>query len=215
MKIKKIQSACLILSCIVATGLIGCGKTDETAKKHEAVTFMAPYLDVDSFIEEVHKTYPEVNLEVITYSGSNTTTYLQNMLEADDLPDICTQTYYKPDVVDVSDKMIDLSGYDFTDNYVESRLKDVSDEGALYMLPSSDRYGIRPNLAVVASDSIMPFCGPNRNSEFPFIKASLVLPSSAGSLLLQSSIPRSFHFWIYSILSIMPGVLLTFAFPDR
>ena len=51
------------------------------------------------------------------------------MLEADDLPDICTQTFYKPDVVDVSDKMIDLSGYDFTDNYVESRLKDVSDDG--------------------------------------------------------------------------------------
>ena len=146
MKIKKVQSACLILSCIVATGLIGCGKTNETAKKHEAVTFMAPYLDVDSFIEEVHKTYPEVNLEVVTYSGSNTTTYLQNMLEADDLPDICTQTFYKPDVVDVSDKMIDLSGYDFTDNYVESRLKEVSDEGALYMLPSLyNCYGITYN----------------------------------------------------------------------
>ncbi|MFQ8586375.1 MAG: hypothetical protein ACLSAS_08530 [Ruminococcus sp.] len=131
MKIKKVQSVCLILACVAATGLIGCGKTDETSKKHEAITFMAPYLEVDSFIEEVHKTYPEVNLEVITYSGSNTTTYLQNMLEADDLPDICTQTFYKPDVVDVSDKMIDLSGYDFTDNYVESRLKEVSDEGAL------------------------------------------------------------------------------------
>ncbi|MBN2946637.1 MAG: ABC transporter substrate-binding protein, partial [Blautia sp.] len=82
MKIKKVQSVCLILACVAATGLIGCGKTDETSKKHEAITFMAPYLDVDSFIEEVHKTYPEVNLEVITYSGSNTTTYLQNMLEA-------------------------------------------------------------------------------------------------------------------------------------
>ena len=33
-------------------------------------------------------------------------------------------------------RMIDLSGYDFTDNYVESRLKEVSDDGALYMLPS-------------------------------------------------------------------------------
>ena len=29
MKIKKVQSACLILSCIVATGLIGCGETDK------------------------------------------------------------------------------------------------------------------------------------------------------------------------------------------
>ena len=111
MKIKKVQSACLILACIAATGLIGCGKTDETSKKHEAITFMAPYLEVDSFIEEVHKTYPEIELEVVPYSGANTTTYLQNMLEADDLPDICTQTFYKPDVVDVSDKMIDLSGY--------------------------------------------------------------------------------------------------------
>ena len=146
MKIKKAKSAGLILACIAATGLTGCGKTDETSKKHEAITFMAPYLEVDSFIEEVHKTYPEVNLEVITYSGANTTTYLQNMLEADDLPDICTQTFYKPDVVDVSDKMIDLSGYDFTDNYVESRLKEVSDDGALYMLPSLyNCYGITYN----------------------------------------------------------------------
>ena len=146
MKIKKVQSACFILACVAATGFIGCGKTDETSKKHEAITFMAPYLDVDSFIEEVHKTYPEIELEVVPYSGANTTTYLQNMVEADDLPDICTQTFYKPDVVDVSDKMIDLSGYDFTDNYVESRLKDVSDEGALYMLPSLyNCYGITYN----------------------------------------------------------------------
>ena len=33
--------------------------------------------------------------------------------------------------------MIDLSGYDFTDNYVESRLQDISDDGAIYMLPSA------------------------------------------------------------------------------
>ena len=62
MKIKKVQSICLILA-IAATGLIGCGKTDETSKKHEAITFMAPYLEVDNFIEEVHKTYPEIELE--------------------------------------------------------------------------------------------------------------------------------------------------------
>ena len=51
------------MACIAATGLIGCGKTDETSKKHEAITFMAPYLEVDSFIEEVHKPYPEIELE--------------------------------------------------------------------------------------------------------------------------------------------------------
>ena len=56
MKIKKVQSICLILACVVAIGRIGCGKTDGTPKKHEAITFMAPYMDVDSFIKEVHKT---------------------------------------------------------------------------------------------------------------------------------------------------------------
>ena len=146
MKIKKVQSICLILVCIAATGLIGCGKTDETSKKHEAITFMAPYLEVDSFIEEVHKTYPEIELEVVPYSGANTTVYLNTILEENDLPDICTLSLYDPELQDLSDRMLDLSGYAFTDNYVESRLKEVSDDGAIYMLPSAyNCFGITYN----------------------------------------------------------------------
>mgnify|MGYP004554320345 FL=1 len=146
MKIKKVQSVCLILAFVAATGLIGCGKTDETSKKHEAITFMAPYMDVDSFIEEVHKTYPEIELEVVPYSGANTTVYLNTILEENDLPDICTLSLYDPELQDLSDRMLDLSGYAFTDNYVESRLKEVSDDGAIYMLPSAyNCFGITYN----------------------------------------------------------------------
>ena len=146
MRIKKVQSACFILACVAATGFIGCGKTDETSKKHEAITFMAPYLDVDSFIEEVHKTYPEIEFEVISYSGANTTVYLNTILEENDLPDICTLSLYDPELLDLSDRMLDLSGYAFTDNYVESRLKAVSDDGAIYMLPSAyNCFGITYN----------------------------------------------------------------------
>lgn len=43
------------------------------------------------------------------------------MFAAGDLPDVCTLTYYDPRIDLVSDKLLDLSGYDFTDNYVESR----------------------------------------------------------------------------------------------
>ena len=46
-------------------------ETDETSKKHEAIAFMAPYLDVDNYIEELHKTYPEIELEVVPYSEYN------------------------------------------------------------------------------------------------------------------------------------------------
>ena len=57
---------------------------------------MAPYLEVEAFIEQVHSVYTEVNIEVVPYSGDNTTTCLQNMFAAGDLPDVCTLTYYNP-----------------------------------------------------------------------------------------------------------------------
>ncbi len=80
------------------------------------------------------------------YSGDNTTICLQNMFAAGDLPDICTLTVYNPMTDLVSNKLLDLSGYDFTDNYVESRLQDVFDNGAIYLLPSVYTcYGITYN----------------------------------------------------------------------
>ena len=48
------------------------GSRTETAKKddaHEAITFMAPYKEVEAFIEQVHSVYPEVNIEIVPYSG--------------------------------------------------------------------------------------------------------------------------------------------------
>ena len=133
MKLRKIQGVSVIAVLLCLTGCTNKNVTDE----HEAVTILAPYLECDRLADLVHEKYPEVNLEILCYSGANTTQYLQNMLAADDLPDICTQTVYDPSINDMSDKMIDLSSYDFTDNYVESRLQDVSDDGAIYMLPSA------------------------------------------------------------------------------
>ena len=83
----------------------GGGKT-ETAKEddaHEAVTFMAPYMEVGAFIEQVHSVYPEVNVEIVPYSGDNTTTCLQNMFTAGDLPDVCTLTVYVSSSLTVDD----------------------------------------------------------------------------------------------------------------
>ena len=148
---KKAKGLGLLLAVVCAAFLLsGCSRAKEPvspgSSKREPITFMAPYRDIDNFIDTVHKTYPEVNIEVIPYSGVNTTTYLKNMLAADDLPDVCTMTFYNPAAMDVSDRMIDLSGYDFTDNYVESRLRDVTDNGAIYMLPSTyNCYGITYN----------------------------------------------------------------------
>lgn len=151
MTMKKAKGLGLLLAVVCAAFLLsGCSRAKEpvspNSSRREAITFMAPYRDIDNFIDTVHKTYPEVNIEVIPYSGVNTTTYLKNMLAADDLPDVCTMTFYNPATLDVSDRLIDLSGYDFTDNYVESRLRDVTDNGAIYMLPATyNCYGITYN----------------------------------------------------------------------
>ena len=150
--IKKISRRSFLQACGVAAAtaaLTACGggkAESKTADAHEAVTFMAPYKEIEAFIEQVHSVYPEVNIEVVPYSGDNTTTCLQNMFAAGDLPDVCTLTYYDPRIDLVSDKLLDLSGYDFTDNYVESRLQDVFDNGAIYLLPSVyNCYGITYN----------------------------------------------------------------------
>ena len=122
--IKKISRRSFLQACSVAAAtaaLTACGggkAESKTADAHEAVTFMAPYKEIEAFIEQVHSVYPEVNIEVVPYSGDNTTTCLQNMFAAGDLPDVCTLTYYDPQIDLVSDKLLDLSGYDFTDNYV-------------------------------------------------------------------------------------------------
>ena len=57
MKIKKVQSACLILACIAATGLIGCGKTDETSKKFDSWFEKSDYRDM-VVVNEYQKILP-------------------------------------------------------------------------------------------------------------------------------------------------------------
>ena len=53
--------ACSIAAATAALTACGGGKT-ETDKKddvHEAITFMAPYKEIEAFIEQVHSVYPK------------------------------------------------------------------------------------------------------------------------------------------------------------
>ena len=90
MKLRKLLSLSIAAVLLCFTGCVN----KNTLSEHEPITMLAPYLDCDRFVDLVHKKYPEVNLKILSYSGANTTTYLQNMLASDDLPDICTQTVY-------------------------------------------------------------------------------------------------------------------------
>lgn len=133
---KKLLSCFLAVTCTI-TMLTGCGSstTENKTNKHEAITINAPYRNISAFVDLVHEKYPEINIEVVPYSGSNTTAWMNGMLQSGELTDIYFKTTYSATNEDVSDKFMDISSYDFTDLYVQSRLREVTDEGAIYMLP--------------------------------------------------------------------------------
>lgn len=57
-------------------------------------------------------------------------------LYAGEATDIVLRTAYMPELEDLSDTLLDLSGYAFTDAYAEARIREVIDNGAIYLLPS-------------------------------------------------------------------------------
>lgn len=131
---KKMLAAALITGCAAA---VLRGWSGSAAQEHETITMQSPFRNMSEFIDIVHEKYPEINLEVIPYSGKNYTAFVRAELAADDMPDIYCTTFFTPDLDEVEDKLIDLAGYAFTDNYADARLRDVTDsKGAIYMLPS-------------------------------------------------------------------------------
>lgn len=149
MKSKKITAWMLSITCI-ASLLIGCGDQNVKASNdtkedavitsevsdHEPITITSPFRNISAFIDLVKEKYPEINLEVLPYSGANMTAYLQGQLRSGEMPDIFNTSVYLPGLDDLSDKLLDLSGYSFSNNYAEARLADVSVDGAVYLLPT-------------------------------------------------------------------------------
>ncbi len=107
----------------------------EESGGHEPITMVSTFRGMSQFADLVNEKYPEINLEIIPYSGANMTSYLCDELTTGNMPDIYVTTVYSPGQEDISDRLMDLSGYDFTNNYAEARLRDVADNGAIYLLP--------------------------------------------------------------------------------
>lgn len=127
----RMMSLLFILSTFT---LQGC--KEMTNKEHEAITICAPGRNIKDFIDVVHKTYPEINFKVDAYNGYNATDYMVNQFKTDNLADIYSCSYYLGDQFDLSGKLVDLSKYDFTGNYVPARIREVNENGSVYLLPN-------------------------------------------------------------------------------
>lgn len=106
---KKRWTVLLLAAACSAVLLTGCGSKQSTddgsadTGEHEVITMQSPFRNMSAFVDIVHEKYPEINLEVVPYSGKNYTAYVKAELAADDMPDIYCTTYFTPDLDDVSD----------------------------------------------------------------------------------------------------------------
>ena len=169
MKKKRLFSAILAVLC-AGSLLAGCGgkESAKADKEHPVITMNAPYRNMSNFYDLVKEKYPEVNLEITPYNGQDMTNYYQDMRKAGELPDIYFSTIYSPGRYDDSADLLDLSGYDFTGNYTQSRLREVTNNGGVYMLPLGyNALGITYNKTLLEK---MGWTLPTNLSEFAALK---------------------------------------------
>lgn len=133
MRPKKILLFLLFLFSIFT---INCSEIDIISFYHEPLTIVSMFPNMELFIDKVHEKYPEINFEIIPYRGNNMTAYLNAQLASNDMPDIYVTTNYVKGQKDLSNSLLDLSGYAFTSNFSPSLLHEVSDNGATYLLPT-------------------------------------------------------------------------------
>lgn len=122
-----------------SAALTACGDTSYSKaepKNHEPISICAPSRNIKDLIDVVHKYYPEIVFDVDAYAGPNGTAYMQDQLASDNQADVYSISYDIASRFDLADKLIDLAGYPFTENYISSRLRDVTENGKIYLLPS-------------------------------------------------------------------------------
>lgn len=133
----------LAAGCVIST-LSGCGGTSAGDEKtgagsgvHEPLTMLAavPFRNPSHLQELVQEQYPEISIEFEPYSGYNGTAFVKEQLSTGEMPDIYLGSAYAPGQMDVSDRLMDLSAYSFTDNFTDQQIREVTDNGAIYMLP--------------------------------------------------------------------------------
>lgn len=139
-KPKLVKLAALALASVCAIGLLaGCSSSSSGAPatnngEHATITMNAPYRSMSKLQDLVHEKHPEINLGIIPRNGVNTSAYMTDMRKSGQMTDIFFNTVYTPGHLDDENDFLDMSGLDFTDNYVQSRLREVTPNGGAVSL---------------------------------------------------------------------------------
>ena len=146
---KKLLSVLLAL-VLLAPILLGSACSSGQSGEHVPLTMLTGSFVYKDLLDGFAEFAPDVQVELVSYSGSNLTAYTRNSLKAGQIPDIYTTTYLQ-DANAMKDNLIDLSKYGFVNNYTDAMLRTVSVDGGIYLLPAFyNIFGIYYNKTVFA-----------------------------------------------------------------
>ena len=115
------------------------GQTDDTALTWNT------WGGYEDFLTLAAQTYPDIEIEFTPYAGGNRTGYSWAQMRGDDIPDFfITSQILDEDLA--KERLVDLSGYDFVNQFSTALLDQVSIDGGVYLLPVNNAmYGIAYN----------------------------------------------------------------------
>lgn len=132
-----------VICIIIVNGCKSTGKETDiltqvaSSKDREDITILVKYaFTINGFEKAVEKKFPNINIiQVGNYTHDMGIDEYETRLEHDDIPDIVMTWPLEVGEEYWSDRLMDLSGMEFTNRYNLSMLNDISRDGKLYYLP--------------------------------------------------------------------------------
>ncbi len=138
---------CLTILTAAAMLLSSCAAPGSSENKSSALTWgtWGGNGRFEKFLTLLDETYPDIDLDFISYTGGNMTGYSWAQMRADDIPDIFITSQILDEAL-AKERLADLSGYPFVGDLSTALLDQVSIDGGVYLLPTSNAmYGIYYN----------------------------------------------------------------------
>jgi raffinose/stachyose/melibiose transport system substrate-binding protein len=136
---------CLSVAAVLLLSACSPGMAPSDSDTDSSALTWTTWRGYDNFLSLLHETCPDIALEFTSYAGANRTGYSWARMRADDISDIfITSQIFDEELA--SERLIDLSSYDFISSFSTSALDQVSIDGGIYLLPVNyTMYGILYN----------------------------------------------------------------------
>ncbi|POP34028.1 hypothetical protein C3B58_04700 [Lactonifactor longoviformis] len=121
--------AIALLAAVLTYTLSGCSGAEED----QSLSILLPNHSIEPLMDKLTAEDPEITFDVQPYLGAAVSVHTQERFAHNDLPDIILSTY-APEGGIRKETLLDLSGYDFVQNYKASVLSNLSVDGGIYML---------------------------------------------------------------------------------